>query len=183
MPNLTDLYSLNTAYLMGGFSAWTVVAGVLALIGAAAAAYFFLRPQNRGRYTGWMKRVSAHVNFDRFIIPLMIKFLYVFSVLYAVLNGIVTLFSGSFWGGLLMIVLGPVGIRIAYELVMMLFSIHDGIAETNRLLRGGGQPRTAAAPQQYGHPVQRADGRVHTEASAPEQPRHYPGGYDPMNRG
>ncbi len=189
MPNLEDLYSLNTAYLMGGFSAWTVVAGVLALIGACAAAYFFLRQPNRGQYTGWMKRIAAHVNFDRYIIPMILKFLYVFSVLYAVLNGLVTLFATSFWAGLLMIVLGPIGVRIAYELIMMLFSIHDNILETNRLLRGGAQPRSAVQPQpqqaqqpQYVRPAHRADGQGSPE-TPPEQPRHYPGGYDPMNRG
>jgi len=178
---------MNSSYLNSGTLSWYIVGGVLALIGAIVVGIIFIRSENRGRYTGLMKRISAHVNFERFIIPLILKFLYVFTVLLAVINGIITIFTSSFWSGLLMIVIAPILIRMTYELIMMLFSIHNGIMETNRLLRGGAQPSSGwtqqprgSAPQQYSRQMRRPEPAQ--EEMPPEQPRHYPGGYDPMHR-
>ena len=133
-----------------------------------------------------MLKVYTHLNFENYIIPVILKFLYTFLVIFMVVNGLITMFSYSFLTGLLSIVLGPLAARIAFELIMMLFSIHDGIRETNRLLRGGAQPR-GGAPQQYGRPMRsrQPEGRGRQEPDQPDQPdqpRHYPGGYDPMHR-
>ena len=183
MTDLSYLYSMNSAYLSSGLSTWYVIGGVLALLGTIVVSIVFIRSENRMRYTGWMKRISTHVNFERYIIPLILKFLYVLSVLFAIINGIITMISGSFWTGLLMTVLAPIVIRMVYELIMMMFSIHNGIMETNRLLRGGAQPVRNAAPQQYQRPMHPQQPEAAPEPTRPEQPRHYPGGYDPMHRG
>lgn len=187
MYDLNSLYNVNSGYFSSGTLSWYIVGVVLALIGAIVVGIVFIRSEDRARYTGWMKRVSTHVNFERYIIPLILKFLYVFTVLLAVINGVITIFTSSFWSGLVMIVAAPILIRMTYELIMMLFSIHDGIMETNRLLRGGAQPPTgwtqqpkAPAPQQYGRQMRRAEPMQ--EEMPPEQPRQYPGGYDPMHR-
>jgi hypothetical protein len=180
MYDLNSLYSMNGGTLSSGTLSWYIVGGILALIGAIVVGIVFIRSENRGRYTGWMKRVSTHVNFERYIIPLILKFLYTFTVLLAVFNGIITIFTSSIWSGLLMIVVAPILIRMAYELIMMLFSIHNGIMETNRLLRGGAQPLKGSAPQQYGRQMRHAEPAQ--EEAPSEQPRQYPGGYDPMHR-
>ena len=172
--------NLNMLYPSNGLDTWSIVCGAVALLGAIVAAYYFLRPQSRTRYTGLMQKINAHVNFKRFVIPLILKFLYVFSVIYIVCNGIVTLITVNIWTGVLMIVLGPVAVRVAYELVLMLFSIHDGVRETNRLLKSGVGAR-GSAPQAYarpGHTPQEQGEEPHAE-----QPKHYPGGYDPLHKG
>ena len=74
-----------------------------------------------------------------------------------------------------MIVLGPIAVRIAYELTMAVFSVLDGIKETNRLLRAGAASRTNN-PQPHTRPM-------HAPRDGEEaQPRHYPGGYDPLHK-
>ena len=157
-------------------SIWYLISGGLALLGAVAAGVYFLRPQNRTRYTGIMQKLDAHVNFDRMIFPEILKFAYVASVLYAILSGIVTLVSGSIVAGILMIVLGPIAVRVAYELTIALFSVLDGIKETNRLLRAGAAGRTTA-PQPRTRPI-------HPQQDGDEQSeKHYPGGYDPIHKG
>lgn len=180
MTDLSYLYNMNSGILFGAGSAWYIVGTILALIGAVAAAFVFIRSENRSRYTGWMKRVATHVNFERYIIPLILKFMYVFTVLLVFLNGLITIFTVSFWSGLLMAVIGPIVVRMVYELIMMLFSIHNGIMETNRLLRGGAQPGQGA-PRTSNRPMHAPQDAQEDEQ--PEQPRHYPGGYDPMHRG
>jgi len=170
--------NLSTLYYSSGQGVWFLISGAIALIGAAVVAYYFLRPQNRVRYTGLMQKIDAHVNFKSFILPLILKFLYAFSVLYAFFSGIVTIFTGNVWTGILMTVLGPLGVRVAYELILMLFSVLDGIKETNRLLRAGAAPR-AGVPQSHARPMHPQAGN---EPHADEQ-KHYPGGYDAMHKG
>ena len=182
MYDLNNLYNINAGNLSAGTSTWMIIGVLLALIGSVVVAVVFIRSEDRNRYTGWMKRISTHVNFERFIIPLILKFLYVFTVLTAVINGFITIFTTSVWSGLLMMILAPIVIRMVYELIMMLFSIHNGIMETNRLLRGGAQPR-AGASHPYGGSMRRAEGRAAQEEAPPEQSKQYPGGYDPMHRG
>ena len=155
---------------------WYWVCGGLALLGAVFAGYYFLRSQSRTRYTGMMQKINAHVNFDRMILPEILKFAYVASVLFAVLSGIVTLVSGSILTGILMMVLGPVAVRVAYELTMAVFSVLQGIKETNRLLRAGAAGRITA-PQPRTRPI-------HPQQDGEEpQEKHYPGGYDPIHKG
>ena len=194
MSDWSSLYNLDSTVQSITSNNWYIIGIVLALIGAIVVAAVFIRSENRAYYTGWMKRISIHVNFERYIIPLILKFLYVFSALAAVINGIITMFTSSFWLGLVITVLAPIGIRMAYELIMMLFSIHDGIMETNRLLRGGNPSRERAPRQphygrtpEYGEdepamPPQLDPRGEHVEPQPPEQPKHYPGGYDPMRR-
>ena len=74
-----------------------------------------------------------------------------------------------------MIVLGPVAVRVAYELTMAVFSVLDGIKETNRLLRAGAVSRSGG-PQPHARPM-------HTPSDGEDSPpRHYPGGYDPIHK-
>ncbi|MBN1778159.1 MAG: DUF4282 domain-containing protein [Clostridiales bacterium] len=168
---------LSTLFYSESQNTWFLISGALALVGAVIVQFWFLRPQGRARYRGLMQIIHEHVSFSRFIIPDLLKFAYVASVLYVVFSGIVTLISGGLWTGILMIVLGPIAVRIAYELIMLIFSIHDGIKETNRLLRTGAismksSPQPHARPM---HPPQAGD-----EQS--DHPRHYPGGYDPIHK-
>ncbi|MBE0600808.1 MAG: hypothetical protein IH607_03410 [Firmicutes bacterium] len=165
----------DTLYYSTGLSTWYLISAGLALLGAVAAGVYFLRPQGRTRYTGLMEKLSAHVNFERLIFPELLKFAYVASALYAVFSGIVTLASGSIVTGILMIVLGPIAVRVAYELTMAVFSVLDGIKETNRLLRAGAASRSGGPQPQVRpmHPAQ--DG-----AGGP--PKQYPGGYDPLHK-
>lgn len=167
--------SLNALYYSDNLSIWYLICGGVALLVAVAAAYYFLRPQSKTRYTGLMQKLSAHVNFDRMIFPGLLKFAYVACALYAFLSGIVTLASGSIVTGILMIVLGPVAVRVAYELTMAVFSVLNGIKETNRLLREGAASR-GGGTQPYARPIHTAHG------GNDEQPRHYPGGYDPLHK-
>ncbi len=182
---LSSLGYYSTAPLVG-----SGVALVVALVGAIAAVFLFLNPKNKDRYTGFMQRLSAHLNFERFLLSSILKFLYAFGVLYCVVYGLVLLFSGSVLTGIATAVLAPVALRVAFEQLMLLFAIREETAETNALLRrmqGGAPQQGTGRPQQPVPPsAPRYDSRsaVHPNANAgygyaapqqPQQPRQTPG--------
>ena len=93
----------TAANLQSSGSVAQTVALILALAGAIAAALLFLSPKKRPAHRGFWRKVSAFVNFDRFLISSILKFLYVFATLYAVVYGLVLVFTGSLVTGLLLL--------------------------------------------------------------------------------
>lgn len=141
-----------------------MVAFSLALIGAAAAAYLFLHPKRRGRYRGVMQKLDAHVNFDRFMIATILKFLYAFTALFSIVYGVILLFGGNVIAGLLWLVLAPLAFRVVFELPLVLLSLRDEASDTNELLR-----RMQGLPPKYpAKPAQPAEPQAQQPRSAPQ---------------
>ena len=181
----------NTA-LQAAILPGAVVALVVALIGAVAAAFLFLRAGSKVGRRGWLRTLRAHVNFERFHLASILKFLYVFCVLYSAVTGISALFTGAALGGVVWLVLVPVGLRAVFEQIMVLLSIREEAREANDLLRRmqGLPPKNAAQPvaqpqaqaQQQPRP-QQADPRYPARpAGYPSQPNAGYGGYPAAGR-
>jgi hypothetical protein len=137
------------------------IAQALALAGAIACAVLFLSPKRRGAWRGVWRKVSEHVNFDRFLLSSILKFLYVFAVLSTVIYGLFQLFTGAFLSGVIMIIAAPLGIRVLFELLMLLMSIREETSDTNDLLRRmqglpPKNPPKAAVPEPVQPPQQTA---------------------------
>ena len=73
--------NVNVANLYTAQAVGPIVAVVVALVGAVAAALLFFNAKRRNQYRGLLRRISAHVNFDRFLLSSILKFLYAFSAL------------------------------------------------------------------------------------------------------
>lgn len=174
--NLTSTGISTTTPLAG-----SLVALIIALVGAVVVAMLFLGQKRKGSYKGLMQKISAHVNFDRFLLSSILKFLYVFAVLYCVVNGLISLFSGTPVTGLLWLVLGPVGLRVAFEQMLLLLAIREEASETNDLLRRmqGLPPKNP--PQPVIPPRQTTQaGRAPTQPNrAPTLPNRAPAQADP----
>ncbi|MCE5343345.1 MAG: hypothetical protein LLF96_07150 [Eubacteriales bacterium] len=153
------------------------VALVIALTGAIMIAIFFFNPKNKDRYTGWWQKLYAHVNFDRFLLTSILKFLYSFGALYAIVYGLILMFSGSVLSGLAMLVLAPIALRVAFEQLLLLLSIRRETAEMNDLLRRmqGLPPRSSGKSQTPVAPT----------PSQPSDPRYggQPSGYSGQGYG
>lgn len=180
-----DLSSVgfSTASLTGAATA-AAVAPIIALAGAILIAIVFLKPKNKDKFTGWKQRLLAHVNFDHFLLSGILKFLYVFSVLYSVVYGIILLFTGQVIFGLITAVLAPIALRVVFEQILLLLSIRQEAAETNELLRRmqGLPPRGGApygGPQPGGTPPMRPPVPQSQRPGTPPDPRY---GAQPGNR-
>jgi hypothetical protein len=87
-----------------------------------------------------LKTVSSPkdwLSFDKMIAPVIIKILFWVGCIGFVIFGIVTIIGafgkyGSAWsflGGLLIIVLGPIMVRVWCEILIVIFKIHDSLVE------------------------------------------------------
>lgn len=120
---------------LGGIGAAAIVALVLGIIGAIVAGILYIGKGKIGRYTGFQRWLSEHLNFNKYLLSGILKVLYAFLLVYCIVLGIGTMFT-SFLAGLLTMVLGPVAARLVIELIMVLLSIREEVATTNQLLRG-----------------------------------------------
>jgi hypothetical protein len=76
------------------------------------------------------------LNFDVMISAKLIKLLYFIMLVVVIIGGIAGLFtrnpftgSSNFVGGLLMLILGPIAVRVWAELMVVVFNINDNIAK------------------------------------------------------
>ena len=67
--------------------------------------------------------------FRKMITPVIIQILFWIGVAFAVIGGIVAIFTTGFLYGLGMIVLGPVVVRIWTELLIVLFKVNDTLTD------------------------------------------------------
>ncbi len=82
--------------------------------------------------------MNEFLSFRKMITPAVIQVIFWLMTLVAVIAGLVQIFSGDgVWQGLLMIVLGPLVVRIYCELLIVIFSINRTLIETRDLLRDG----------------------------------------------
>ena len=95
----------------------------------------------------WVKVLNSFLHFDKMITPSIIKFIFWIGSAISVLAGLVQIINGasSYYGGgylvfmgILMIVLGPVLIRIYCELLILFFKIYETLQEI----------KTGSAPKQ-----------------------------------
>lgn len=160
-----------------------IITLVLALIGTGVAATLFLRPGRKPRFKGFVEKLNAHVNFQRFHLATILKILYVFIALYAIINGLILLLTGGGLIGLAWILLAPLALRLVFEQALLLLSIREEAVDTNELLRRmqglppKNPPQQPVAPPQ---PVQQvmqpqAPRPVRQESRYPQRPSGYSG--------
>ena len=109
-----------------GLSDGLMVFAVLAAIAAMVLAFIFLVPEKRrAKLNGFGKFIHDTLNFKYLIISKVLQAFYIFSTAFVIIGGFFMLFQTDFLGrwmggyGLLVMLLGPIIIRVAYELLML----------------------------------------------------------------
>lgn len=92
------------------------------------------------------------LKFKKMITPVIIQILFWIGVAVCVIMGLVAMVGGAnspygggqvVLGGLLLIFLGPLAVRIYCELLIVIFSINDTLTDIKNGLKGGAAPRSA----------------------------------------
>ena len=127
--------------LSGG---WNVVVVLLAIV-ATVLAFVFLVPEKRREKMGaFGKFLYDTVNFKYLIVEKILQALYIFMTCLVVLTGFFLLFKvtetwyGKRWmggTGILLMLLGPIIVRLVYELLMMMVLLVKNVISINSKLR------------------------------------------------
>jgi len=75
-------------------------------------------------------KLKGYLNFDRMLMPILIQVLFWLGVVGIIVGGIVTMTQKNGVGpGLAMIILGPIGVRLYAEMLIVIFKINDTLTE------------------------------------------------------
>ena len=144
-----------------------IIGGILALAATILVCIFILPEKKRPSLNKFFRFVADIFNFKTLFIEKILKFLYIFATLYCIAAGFFMLFSGtytsssSFWGdggstfhsaaliGLLTMILGPISVRIVYELLMLTVILVQNVISINRKIPRPAEekPQAPAASQ------------------------------------
>lgn len=115
----------TTTYTTGSSGAdagiWLIIAAIIALVGGILVYFLFVKSKNEpnGKFAKWLKDFLA---FKIMWIESLLKIIYYIATIYIVLASF-SMISFSFLSFLLMLILGPILIRLAYEGLMMFIMI------------------------------------------------------------
>ena len=141
-----------------------VILGAIFALASTILAVIFITPESkRSTLNNFFKFVHDLFNFKFLIIEKILKFLYIFSTCYCIMVGFFMLFSverfGSYYSqsyalpGLLVMVLGPVAVRIVYEGIMMFILLVKNVIQINNKLKSNTDGNPAPDNPIFANPV------------------------------
>lgn len=125
--------------------AFMVIAIILALAAAILSFVFILPRKKDGHFPNkFLQFLHDLFHFKRLLIEQITKFLYIFATAFVIVFGFLTLFSAPLFG-LLLMVLGPIVVRIIYEFMMLTILLVQNVIDINRKIKGNiAEPRAEA---------------------------------------
>ncbi len=132
--SLNSLNSLNkTASALEGLGIWAIVAFVLAVCGALVMYFWFLNKKNDGKFKGFVAWLYDMFSFKKMIVEALLKITYLFVTIFLTLYSLGLLFVTPL-PAILLLILGNLGIRIAYEFSLMMVMICRNTSDINSKL-------------------------------------------------
>lgn len=116
-------YNYSSTPASSGFDAgiWAIIAFVLAIVGGILVYFLFVKSKNepKGKFLQWLKEFLA---FRIMWIEPILKVVYCILTIFVILFSF-SLIPVSFLAFVGTLLLGPIGIRLAYEITMMFIMI------------------------------------------------------------
>ena len=126
-------YANSMASTMTGITVWEIIALVLSIVGAILVYVLFLTKKNEGKFKGFWAWLYSALKFDKMMIEVILKVLYIFSALFVTL-GSFGLIPISFLSFLLVLVVGNLITRIMYELFLVVLIICRNTTDISKKL-------------------------------------------------
>lgn len=121
-----------------------IIAVILAIAATVLAFIFIVPDKRRERLNGFCKFLHDLCNFKFLVVEKILQALYIFSTAFVILFGVLQLFNvqenwagGHTWMGgigLLYIILGPIIVRLTYEMMMMVILLVKNVIAINHKL-------------------------------------------------
>ena len=115
------LIATGTPAASNAIQIWTIVACILAIIGGILTYFLFVKAKNdpKNKFLAWLKNFLA---FKTMWIEPIMKVVYYVETIFVILISFAFI-SESFLMFLAILVLGPIAVRLLYELIMMFIMI------------------------------------------------------------
>lgn len=118
----------NTANKIVGTAIWTAIAFVIAI--AAGIMIYFMFVKDNKPVSKNLQKLKDLLNFKTMLIEPILKIVYIIATVFIILFSF-GLISINFVSFLMVLILGPIGIRIFYELMMINIMIWKNTKEIN----------------------------------------------------
>ena len=117
----TSNYTTSAPSGVADAGIWLIIAAILALIGGILVHFLFVKAKNepKGKFMKWLKEF---LQFKVMWIESLMKVIYYIATIYIILASF-AMISSSFLTFIIMLILGPILIRLAYEGLMMFIMI------------------------------------------------------------
>lgn len=127
--NYSYSHSVNTVLVL------MIIAAVLAIATTVLAFIFIVPEKRRARLNKFGKFLHDTCNFKYLLIEKIFQALYIFATAFTIFYGLFLLFCGNLLGFLLYMILGPIVIRVIYELLMMTILLLKNVIMINKKLK------------------------------------------------
>lgn len=137
--NFSNSYGLSVAGTSFGLGLAAVIISIILTI---LLVVLVVPEKRRAGLPKFFQVVHDICNFKGLLLEKVLKVLYIFSTINVMLTGIFTWFSGgynfgmTFLAGLLILVLGPIIVRLAYEFMMLFVLLVKNVIQINNKLNG-----------------------------------------------
>ena len=128
----------NTVNKVAGTAVWTVIAFIIAI--AAGIMIYFMFVKDNKPVSEKLQKLKDLLDFKTMLIEPILKIVYIIATVFIILFSF-GLISLNFVSFLMVLILGPIAIRIVYELMMINImiwkntkEINDNIKAKNKLL-------------------------------------------------
>ena len=120
--------------------ALSVVATILAIVVTVLAFIFIVPEKRREKLNAFGKFLHDTCNFKYLVVEKILQALYIFATAVVILNGFFMLFTVVYrqWlggYGILVMILGPIVIRLVFELLMMVIILIKNVISINNKLK------------------------------------------------
>lgn len=130
----TTGYYTPTTSAVAETATWLIVSLVVAIIGGICVYFCFLTKDNENKLTGFAKWLYDFLSFKKLFAETLLKISYLILAILVTLSSL-SLVSTSFIGFVVMLVLGNVGLRLAYEFSLTILLICSNVSQINSKLQ------------------------------------------------
>lgn len=178
-------YDYGSYYRSTDPTPFLIISIVAAFIATILLFILVLPDKKRANLNGFFKGIADIFNFRTLLIEKIVKFLYTFTTIAAILFGFFMLFMQEFGRslalyGLLVMFISPIAIRLLFEITMMAILLVKNVIEINNKLgykNSDDKGNTASPfaepklPKKVEAPVQPKAAAAPAQQAAPAQPK------------
>ncbi len=129
------MYYVDSINTIGtGLNTWPIVALILSIVGGVLIYIFFLTPKKEDKLSPFLKWLKDFLNFDKMMIETILKVVYLISTIFVILTSF-SFIAYDFGLFFLCLILGPIFIRLVYELILIIICIWKNTTAINKKMK------------------------------------------------